>query len=254
MKDSMNGPIKAMILAAGEGRRMQPLTLATPKPLLCVHGTPLIVHHIQRLVAAGITDIIINTAYLGAKIHAALGDGQRLGAKIRYSHEGATGLETAGGIRRALPLLGREPFLLVNADIYTDYPFERLIAPSRTLAHLVMVDNPPQHPKGDFQLEYGLVRNQHPQGSISGQSRSAHSSLTYAGIARLHPQLFHKLPPGKQALAPILRSAADLGHISGEHYQGTWHDIGTPERLVALNNDRLGSNHQPPCHKIFIQI
>ena len=223
--------MKAMILAAGEGRRMQPLTLTTPKPLLCVHGVPLIEHHIHRLVAAGITDIIINTAYLGAKIHTALGDGTQLGAKIRYSHEGATGLETAGGIRRALPLLGSNPFILVNADIYTDYDYSHLLAPRQTPAHLVMVSNPPQHPKGDFRLEYGLVRN------LTEPAHGHHHAptLTYAGIARFHPRFFHAIPPGKHPLAPLLRSAADLGHISGEHYPGEWHDIGTPERLAALN-------------------
>jgi len=231
MKAHQKSPVKAMILAAGEGRRMQPLTLTTPKPLLCVHGIPLIEHHIQRLVAAGITDIIINTAYLGAKIHAALGDGQRLGAKIRYSHEGDSGLETAGGIRRALPLLGDAPFILVNADIYTDYPYRELISVSRTPAHLVMVNNPPQHPKGDFHLEYGLVRN------LTEPAHGHHPApaLTYAGIARFHPHFFHDIPPGCHPLAPLLRSAADLGQISGEHYQGEWHDIGTPERLAALN-------------------
>ncbi|MDD2892973.1 MAG: nucleotidyltransferase family protein [Halothiobacillaceae bacterium] len=232
--------MKAMILAAGEGRRMQPLTLSTPKPLLCVHGIPLIEHHIRRLVAAGITEIVINTAYLGAKIHAALGTGARLGAKICYSHEGAAGLETAGGIRRALPLLGHDPFILVNADIYTDYPFERLISTSSALthlapAHLVMVNNPPQHPKGDFQLEagheYGRVRN------LSEPAQGSHA-LTYAGIARFHPHFFHDIPPGKHPLAPLLRHAADLGQLSGEHYSGTWHDIGTPERLAALNQEQ----------------
>jgi len=230
----MSTRMKAMILAAGEGRRMQPLTLTTPKPLLCVHGVPLIEHHIRRLVAAGVTDIIINTAYLGAKIHAALGDGQRLGAEIRYSHEGDSGLETAGGIRRALPLLGDTPFIIMNADIYTDYPIERLICTSRAPAHLVMVSNPQQHPKGDFRLEYGqehnLVRN------LTETAHGTAPTLTYAGIARFHPHFFHDIPPGKHPLAPLLRRAADLGQISGEHYPGEWHDIGTPERLEALNN------------------
>ena len=228
-------PTKAMILAAGEGQRMRPLTLTTPKPLLCVHGTPLIVHHIRRLVAAGISEIIINTAYLGHHIHAALGDGKAFGASLRYSHEGVTGLETAGGISRALPLLGQNPFILVNADIYTDYDYRQLKTPSQTLAHLVLVNNPPQHPKGDFRLENvhetGLVRNLHEP--AHGQHPAP--SLTYSGIARLHPQLFHDIPPGKHPLAPILRHAADQGQLSGEHFHGEWHDIGTPERLEALN-------------------
>lgn len=221
----MSTRMKAMILAAGEGRRMQPLTLTTPKPLLCVHGIPLIEHHIRRLVDAGITQIVINTAYLGAKIHAALGTGAKLGATICYSHEGETGLETAGGIRRALPLLGSNPFILVNADIYTDYDYRQLLTPHQTPAHLVMVSNPPQHPKGDFVLESGLVRN----------SQEPAPTLTYAGIARFHPHFFHDIPSGCHPLAPLLRRAADLGQISGEHHQGEWHDIGTPERLAALN-------------------
>ena len=225
----MNAPTKAMILAAGEGQRMRPLTLTTPKPLLCVHGTPLIVHHIQRLVAAGITDIIINTAYLGAQIHAALGDGKAFGASIRYSHEGDTGLETAGGIRRALPLLGFNSYDPVTADIYTDYDYRQLKTASQTAAHLVLVSNPPQHPKGDFHLEDGLVHNLH------AAVHEHHPTLTYSGIARLHPQLFHDTPPGKHPLAPILRRAAELGQLSGEHYPGEWHDIGTPERRAALN-------------------
>ncbi|MGD9888931.1 MAG: N-acetylmuramate alpha-1-phosphate uridylyltransferase MurU [Halothiobacillaceae bacterium] len=230
MNNLTAAPTVAMILAAGEGQRMRPLTLTTPKPLLCVHGTPLIVHNIQRLVAAGITDIIINTAYLGAHIHRALGDGQAFGAKIRYSHEGASGLETAGGIRRALPLIGSNPFILVNADIYTDYDYQTLINPSPALAHLVLVNNPEQHTKGDFCLEHGLVRNQPAQ--------TGKPTLTYSGIARLHPQLFHDIPPGKHPLAPILRHAANQNQISGEHYQGQWHDIGTPERLAALNREQ----------------
>jgi len=231
----MSTRMKAMILAAGEGRRMQPLTLTTPKPLLCVHGVPLIEHHIRRLVAAGISDIIINTAYLAHHIHSALGDGTQLGAKIRYSHEGDSGLETAGGIRRALPLLGSNPFILVNADIYTDYDYRQLLAPRQTPAHLIMVSNPPQHPKGDFRLEYGQAHN-----LVRNLTEPAHGhhpapTLTYAGIARFHPHFFHDIPPGKRPLAPLLRQAAELDHISGEHYLGEWHDIGTPERLAALN-------------------
>ncbi len=217
--------MKAMILAAGEGRRMRPLTLHTPKPLLSVRGIPLIEHHIRRLVDEGFDDIIINTAYLGTHIHRALGDGTRFGARFCYSHEGDVPLETAGGIRRALPLLGQQPFIVVNADIWCDFPFAQLRHAPPALAHLVLVNNPEQHPKGDFVLHQGQVSN--PDGT--------QPTLTYAGIARLDPALFAGLPPGAQPLAPLLRSAADQGQLGGEHYRGTWQDIGTPERLEALN-------------------
>lgn len=215
--------MKVMILAAGQGLRMLPLTLNTPKPLLAAGGIPLIVHHIQRLKAAGMTDIVINTAYLGKCIHTELGDGARLGVSIRYSHEGGRGLETAGGIVRALPLLGPTPFLLLNADIWTDYPFEHLPRAMAGLAHLVLVPNPPHHPDGDFALLDGRVQN-------LGEAR-----LTYAGLAVIHPGLFDGLTTGPAKLAPLLRKAADEGLLSGELYTGIWEDIGTPERLMHLD-------------------
>ena len=227
----MSARMKVMILAAGEGRRMRPLTLTTPKPLLTVRGTPLIEHHIRRLVAAGLDDILINTAYLGGQIHAALGTGHRFGARLHYSFEGAQALETAGGIRRAQPLLGSQPFIIINADIWTDYPFEQLLNATsadspESRAHLVLVPNPEHNPKGDFVLKGSQVSNP------DEHNAPAH---TYAGIARVHPALFHGLPPGSQPLAPLLRRAAAEGKVSGELYQGDWQDIGTPERLEALN-------------------
>lgn len=215
--------MKAMILAAGKGERMLPLTLTTPKPLLPVGGIPLIVHHLRRLARAGVTEIMINTAHIGQRIHAELGDGAAFGVRIRYSHEGSTGLETAGGIRRALPLLGPAPFLLVNADVWTDYALEQLPTTLHGLAHLVLVPNPRHNPSGDFALADGCVINH------------GESMLTYSGIAVIDPQLLSGLPCGPAKLAPLLRAAAEKGLVSGEMHAGTWDDIGTPERLMELN-------------------
>lgn len=220
--------MKAMILAAGKGERMLPLTLSTPKPLLPAGGMPLIVHHMHRLARAGVTEIIINTAHIGQRIHAELGDGAALGVRIRYSHEGSLGLETAGGLRRALPLLGPAPFLLVNADVWTDYAFGQLPTTLHGLAHLVLVPNPLHNPNGDFALVDGRVTN---KGS---------AMLTYSGIAVIHPQLLSGLPCGPAKLAPLLRNAAEEGLVSGEMYSGAWDDIGTPERLRQLDR-RLGT-------------
>ncbi len=215
--------MKAMILAAGKGERMRPLTLTTPKPLLEALGKPLIVHHIERLARAGFTEIVINTAHLARRIHASLGSGETLGVRLQYSHEGTTGLETAGGIQRARPLLGAQPFLLVNADIWTDYPFAGLPNHLEGLAHLVMVDNPAHNPTGDFALEHGLIRNH------------GKTMLTYSGIAIIAPEILHGTPSGPAKLAPLLRKAADVGKVTGEHHAGYWDDIGTPERLMQLN-------------------
>ncbi|MEF3192610.1 MAG: nucleotidyltransferase family protein [Halothiobacillaceae bacterium] len=215
--------MKAMILAAGKGERMLPLTLTTPKPLLRAGGMPLIVHHIHRLARAGVTEIIINTAHLGQRIHAELGDGTALGVRIRYSHEGSTGLETAGGIRRAMPLLGPAPFLLVNADVWTDYAFEQLPTTLDGLAHLVLVPNPPHNPDGDFNLVDGYITN------------TGNTMLTYAGIAVIHPRLLSGLPSGPMRLTPVLRKAAEAGLVSGEMHTGEWLDIGTPNRLRELD-------------------
>ncbi len=217
--------MRAMILAAGYGKRMRPLTDHTPKPLLEAGGRPLIEYHLESLRRAGIQDLVINTGWLGEQLEAHLGDGGRLGVSIRWSREG-TPLETAGGIRRALPLLGGEPFVLVNGDIWTDYDFRGLIeAPAGDdLARLVLVDNPAHHDGGDFHLT--------ADGRVSD---NAGPRLTYAGIARLDPALFAALDEGERRLAPLLRAAIAAGRVSGEHHHGHWWDIGTPERLAALN-------------------
>jgi len=220
--------MKAMILAAGLGNRMRPLTLTTPKPLLNVGGKPLIVWHIEALKAAGIHDIIINTAWLGHKLHEALGDGSAYGVHINWSNEDEP-LETAGGIQKALPLLGKQPFILVNGDIWVRYDFQKLINRDlgQHLAHLVLVDNPPQHPKGDFAF------GNNGQGTLilpDGEEK-----YTFAGISLLSPQLFADLPVGKAALAPLLRRAIGQGLVSAEHHAGAWVDVGTPERLADLD-------------------
>lgn len=214
--------MKAMILAAGRGERMRPLTDETPKPLLEAGDRCLIEHRIAALVAAGITDIVINHAWHGAQIEMRLGDGARLGAHIRYSPEGDRRLETGGGIRNALTLLGDAPFIVVNGDVWTDYPFERLPDDPAGLAHLVLVPNPPHHPGGDFALDGTLVAN-------DGGRR-----WTYSGIAVLRPALFDGQDAEVFPLAPLLRAAADRGQVSGERYEGLWFDIGTPESLEGL--------------------
>jgi MurNAc alpha-1-phosphate uridylyltransferase len=218
--------MKAMILAAGRGERMRPLTDHTPKPLLLVRGKPLIVWHIQNLVAAGITDLVINHAHLGAQLEAVLGDGAQFGAQIRYSPE-SVALETAGGIANALPLLGDTPFVVVNGDIFCDYDFAALRAVDlqNDSAHLVLVNNPEHHPNGDFYLSNQRI------------IESADTpKLTFSGIGLYHPRLFQTLTRRQPApLAPLLRQHIALGKISGTHHQGAWVDVGTPKRLLELN-------------------
>ena len=217
--------MKAMILAAGRGERMRPLTDRTPKPLLEVGGQPLIVWHLERLAAAGFREIVINHAHLGAQIETRLGNGSHWGLSIAYSAEG-TALETAGGIARALPLLGDAPFAVINGDIYTDYNFARLenVLALQVEAHLVLVDNPPQHAQGDFCLHGDRL-------VAIGQQR-----LTFAGIAVYRPQVFAGISPDRPTrLAPLLQVMIDQKTVSGEHHHGIWHDIGTPERLHALD-------------------
>ena len=218
--------MKAMILAAGRGERMRPLTDHTPKPLLQVRGKPLIVWHIENLVAAGITDLVINHAHLGAQLEAALGDGAQFGAQIRYSPE-TVALETAGGIANALPLLGDAPFVVVNGDIFCDYDFAKLRAVDlqNDSAHLVLVNNPEHHPNGDFYWSNQRLVD------IADTPK-----LTFSGIGLYHPRLFQSLTRGQPApLAPLLRQHIALGKISGLHHQGQWTDVGTPARLQALN-------------------
>ena len=214
--------MKAMILAAGKGERLRPLTLHTPKPLVPVAGVPLIEYHLRALAAAGITELVINHAWLGAQIEAHLGDGARFGVSIAYSPEGEP-LETGGGILRALPLLGEQPFILLNGDIFTDYPFAQLNRPLSGLAHLVLLDNPSHNVQGDFTL------------LASGQlvdAQPGQPSLTYSGMALLSPQLFAGCQPGAFKLAPLLRRAMAQGLVSGERYAGRWVDVGSLERLA----------------------
>ncbi len=204
---------------------MRPLTDHTPKPLLAVGGKPLIVWHLERLVGAGFRDIVINHAHLGDKIEAALGDGSQFGVRIQYSAE-AEALETAGGIVQALPWLGDAPFLVVNGDIYCDFDFGRLLELPLigVMAHLVLVDNPPQHLQGDFVLQSGRLVS-------AGGPR-----LTFSGIGVYRPELFAGIIPGSRAkLAPLLRAEIELERVSAEHAQCHWVDVGTPERLQALN-------------------
>ena len=216
--------MKAMILAAGRGERMRPLTDRTPKALLRVGGQTLIEHHIHALVRAGITELVINHAHLGEQIVRALGDGAAYGVAIRYSPETGAALETGGGIFNALPLLGAAPFLVVNADIWTDYDFTGLPRDIDGLAHLVMVDNPPQHPGGDFSLSAGRLAQRGP------------AMLTFSGIGVYRPALFEGCAGGAFPLAPVLRQAMDAGQVSGEHYTGRWYDIGTPQRLAQISD------------------
>ncbi|MCC7462184.1 MAG: nucleotidyltransferase family protein [Gammaproteobacteria bacterium] len=214
--------MRAMILAAGRGERLRPLTLTTPKPLLAVRGQPLIAWHLIALARAGVREVVINLSWLGEQIRAVLGDGAGYGVAIRYSDEGPEPLETGGGIWRALPLLGPEPFLLVNADVFTDFDLAGLHAPHAALAHLVLVPNPPHHPQGDFALDGGVLREQGPQ------------RHTYAGIGVLHPDLFRGCSAGRFPLLPLFRRAMALGRLHGELYTGAWTDVGTVERLSAL--------------------
>ena len=220
--------MKAMILAAGLGNRMRPLTLHTPKPLLEVGGKPLIVWHIEKLHKIGVTEIVINTAWLGEKLANALGDGSQFGVKILWSHEGE-GLETAGGIINALPLLGDEPFILVNGDVWTTMDFASLldVQLGEQQAHLVLVENPPQHLKGDFILSNGLA--------YTFEQEQLGEALTYSGIAVLHPRMFAGLENGKRPLAPLLKQAMQQQQVSAEKLQGIWVDVGTPERLEQLD-------------------
>jgi len=218
--------MKAMILAAGRGERMRPLTDTLPKPLLEVRGKPLIVCHLEKLAQAGFKDIIINIAHLGFKIPEALGDGSKYGISITYSDEQNEGaLESAGGIVKALPLLGNEPFLVVNGDIFCDYDFDSNFDLEDKLAHLILVPNPKHNPNGDFGLEDKLVLN------------DADEKYTFSGIGYYSPKLFENIKYGKSALAPLLREAINNKQISGELHSNMWHDIGTPQRLENINND-----------------
>lgn len=220
--------MKAMILSAGRGERLRPLTDKIPKPLLRVGGKALIEYHIENLVRAGINEIVINLSYLGEKIRATLGDGDQRGARILYSEEGEQALETGGGIFHALPLLGDSPFIVVNGDIWTDFPLsdllDKLTDNPEGLAHLVLAENPEHHPEGDFILNEGQVHSE-------GQGRS----LTFTGIGVYHPALFSACTEKRFPLAPLLRKAMDSDQVTGQAYDGVWKDIGTRQRLDDLD-------------------
>jgi MurNAc alpha-1-phosphate uridylyltransferase len=214
--------MKAMILAAGRGERMRPLTDTVPKPLLPARGRPLIEFHFAALARAGIHDLVINLGWLGGRLRDHVGDGGRFGARVAWSEEGYPPLETGGGIHHALPLLGPAPFWVVNGDVFCEFAFDQRALPPGVLAHLVLVPNPPQHPAGDFGLAGGRVND------------GATGRLTYSGISVLHPELFAGCAPGRFPLAPLLRAAMARGAVTGELFTGAWSDVGTPERLAAL--------------------
>lgn len=222
--------MKAMILAAGRGERMRPLTDLLPKPLLAAGGKPLIVHHIEKLAAAGVTQLVINHAWLGHKLVAALGDGSALGVSIHWSAEECA-LETAGGIVQALPLLGSEPFLVINGDTWLDLDYRALVNQplGDDLAHLWLVPNPPQHPQGDFSLQAGRVLDT--------------PALTFSGVGLYHPAAFAGLPSGARKLAPLLRDWMAQGRVGGSLLAGEWRDIGTVDRLRELDEQLLAGTH-----------
>lgn len=217
--------MRAMLLAAGRGERLRPLTDALPKALVEVRGRSLLERHLQLLCNAGISVVVINLGWLGEEIVRRVGSGKRFGLEIVYSPEGDNILETGGGIHKALPVLGEAPFAVVNADILTDMPLPQLALPAGVLGHLVMVPTPDYRQNGDFDLVNGLVRN------------SASPSLTFSGVAIYRPEFFDGCEAGRFPLAPLLREAADAGQLSGEVYSGLWMDVGTPERLRAANRE-----------------
>lgn len=217
-------PLKAMLLAAGRGERLRPITDTLPKPLVEVAGKPLIVYHLEALVRAGVRDVVINLSWLGEKIRRSLGDGSRFGVRIAYSEEGPVPLETGGGIHRALPLLAPGPFLVVNSDVWTDMDFSRFLTlPQDTDARLLLAANPPHHPRGDFGLEGDFVVEREGD------------RLTYTGIGVYRPELFEGCLPGKFPLLPLLKRAIAARRLRGEVYRGEWLDIGSPERLAWLD-------------------
>ena len=214
--------MRAMILAAGRGERMSPLTDKLPKPMLPAGGKPLLQYHVEALARAGVTELVINHARFGERIEAWFGDGSAFGVQVRYSAEGDNPLETGGGIKRALPLLGGDPFLVVNGDTWTDFPFASLQPTLPGLAHLVLVPNPAHHPDGDFALANGEARS-------TGQP-----AYTFSGIGIYRPDLFQSALEHTFPLAPILHRAMDNHQVTGELYRGYWFDIGTPARLAEL--------------------
>ncbi len=236
--------MKAMILAAGRGERMRPLTDHLPKPLLVAGGKPLILHHIEKLKLAGITQLVINHAWLGQKLVDYLGNGEQFGVEISWSAEGAAGLETAGGIRQALPLLGDEPFLVLNGDVWLDADYKQFSSQQLAKndhAHLWLVDNPPQHPQGDFSLRHDRVED--------------YPGLTFSGIGIYRPTLLAGITPGShERLAPRLRQAMHGHQVLASRHAGAWVDVGTPERLQALDGEwlQVQDRHPPSSDACFI--
>jgi N-acetyl-alpha-D-muramate 1-phosphate uridylyltransferase len=214
--------MKAMLLAAGRGERMRPLTDSLPKPLVRVGGRPLIAWHLAALARAGIREVVINLSWLGEQLRTALGDGRDFGVRISWSDEGPVPLETGGGIFRAVPLLGPGPFLVVNADIWTDIDFRRLALEPGAHAHLVLIPNPPHHPRGDFALEGDIVVN------------ADTDRFTYSGVGVYRPEFFHGCTAGRFPLLPLLNRAIAARCVRGEVHRGEWCDVGTAERLAAL--------------------
>jgi len=223
-----------MILAAGRGERMRPLTARLPKPLLEVGGHRLIEYHLASLAQFGVREVVINLSWHGERIRDALGDGATRGISIRYSEEGPEPLGTGGGLVAALPMLGTAPFLVMNGDVWTDFPLRSLRRPAGSLAHLVLVGNPEHHPDGDYGLDPG------------GRATAGPVRLTYSGVSVLDPALFSGCGPGFQALKPQLDRALAAGRLSGQRYRGAWCDVGTPARLAALDGQlRLGKARHP---------
>ena len=228
--------MKAMILAAGRGERMRPLTDSVPKPMLRVADRPVLDYLLERLARGGFEDVVINHSHLGEQIVAHVGDGSRFGLQVRYSHEAGGGLETGGGIVQALPLLDSDFFAVINGDIWTDYPFDRLPRTLDSLAHLVLVPNPPHHPAGDFVLDTENWRE--VRGGATDELK-----LTFSGIGVYRRELFRDCVPGKYPLAPLLRTAMDANAVTGERYDGQWFDLGTPARLAALDRALRKADH-----------
>ncbi|MGI9248580.1 MAG: N-acetylmuramate alpha-1-phosphate uridylyltransferase MurU [Woeseiaceae bacterium] len=214
----------AMILAAGRGERLRPLTDEIPKSLVEIRGQTLLERHLENIRGAGVKTVVINLGWLGEQIIERVGSGRGYGMEVIYSPEGDNILETGGGIHKALPMLGSDPFLVVNADIYTDMPVPDIELPVERLGHLVMVPTPYYREQGDFDLSDGLVRNNHA------------ATLTFSGVAIYRPEFFSGCEAGRFPLAPMLREAADAGRLSGELYEGLWADVGTSERLEALES------------------
>jgi MurNAc alpha-1-phosphate uridylyltransferase len=221
--------MRALILAAGRGERLRPLTDTTPKPLIEVGGQTLIEYHLQNLAQTGFREVVINLAHLGDMIRDALGDGSKWGLNIHYSQEPEGALDTGGGIYQALPLLGDSPFAVINSDVYSDYPLARLRAIKCSHAHLILVPNPEHNPSGDFELQGGYLSKVSEPGDST--------SHTFSGISVYHPRFFSAAPGGRFSVVPLLFEATELQHVTGEIYRGNWHDIGNLERLERLRKN-----------------